>query len=58
MINNIYIYIYIYKWNNITCKTWLDTTFNKLPFGKQDFKHFIGYKDTKKLNLCAYSAQK
>ena len=24
---------------------------NKFPFGKQDFKYFIGYKDDKKLNL-------
>ena len=24
---------------------------NKFPFGKQDFKCFIGYKDKKKLDL-------
>ena len=27
---------------------------NKFPFGKQDFKYFIGYKDDKKLDLYAY----
>ena len=31
---------------------------NKFPFGKQDFKYFIGYKDNEKLNLYAYSFQK
>ena len=26
---------------------------NKIPFGKQDFKYFIGYKDNKKIRpLC------
>ena len=24
---------------------------NKLPFNKEDFKHFIGYGDTKKIRL-------
>ena len=24
---------------------------NKLPFSKEDFKHFIGYGDTKKISL-------
>ena len=32
--------------------------FNKLPFYKQDFKYFIGYKDNKKIELYAYSFQK
>ena len=27
---------------------------NQLPFGKQDFKYFIGYKDVKKVNLCIF----
>ena len=28
---------------------------SKLPFGKQDFKHFIGYKDAKKITpLCIF----
>ena len=28
---------------------------NKLPFGKDDFKHFIGYKDDKKIRpLCIF----
>ena len=31
---------------------------NKFPFGKQDIKYFIGYKDVKKLDICAYSFQK
>ena len=31
---------------------------DKLPFGKQDFKYFIGYKDAKKIDLYAYSVQK
>ena len=31
---------------------------NKLPFGKQDFEYFIGYKDDKKLDLYAYFVQK
>ena len=31
---------------------------NKIPFGKQDFKYFIGYKDDKKLYLYAYSIHK
>ena len=31
---------------------------NKLPFGKQDFKYFIGYKDDKKLYPYAYSIEK
>ena len=31
---------------------------NKLPFGKQDFISFIGYKDNKNLDLYAYSFQK
>ena len=30
----------------------------KVPFGKQDFKYFIGYKDAKKLDLYTYSNQK
>ena len=30
---------------------------NKLPFNKQDFKYFIGYKDDKKIDLYAYSFQ-
>ena len=32
--------------------------YNKLPFGKQDFKYFIGYKDAKKLYFHEYSVQK
>ena len=24
---------------------------NKLPFGKQDFKYFIGYKDSERLHI-------
>ena len=32
--------------------------YSKLPFGKQYFKYFIGYKDAEKLDLYAYSAQK
>ena len=31
---------------------------NKLPFSKQDFKYFIGYKDAKKIDLYACSVQK
>ena len=31
---------------------------NKLPFGKQSFKYFIGYKDDQKLDLYVYSFQK
>ena len=31
---------------------------NKISFGKNDFKYFIGYKDAKKLDLYAYSFQK
>ena len=31
---------------------------NKIPFGKKDFKHFIGYKDAKELDIYAYSFQK
>ena len=31
---------------------------NKASFGKKDSKHFIGYKDDKKIDLCAYSLQK
>ena len=31
---------------------------NKLHFYKQDFDCFIGYKDLKKLELCAYCVQK
>ena len=27
---------------------------NKVSFGKQDFKYFIGYKDAKKVGLYAY----
>ena len=28
---------------------------NKIPFGKQDFKYFIGYKDSKKIKpLCIH----
>ena len=28
---------------------------NKVPFGKQDFKYFIGYRDDKKLRpLCIF----
>ena len=30
---------------------------NQLPFGKQDFKYFIGYKDVKKL-IYVYFIQK
>ena len=32
--------------------------FNKFPPGKQDFKHFIGSKDTEKLDLYPYSIHK
>ena len=31
---------------------------NKIPFGKNEFKYFIGYKDTKKLDLYVYFSQK
>ena len=31
---------------------------NKLPFGIQDFKNFIGYKDFEKIKLYAYSTHK
>ena len=31
---------------------------SKFPFGKQDFKYFIGYKDGKKTDLYLYSIQK
>ena len=31
---------------------------HKLPFSKQDFKYFIGYKDVQKLERFAYSSQK
>ena len=31
---------------------------NKLPFGKQDFKYFVGFKDYKKLYLYACSIKK
>ena len=31
---------------------------NKLPFGKHDFKYFIGYKYNKKLYLYPYFFQK
>ena len=28
---------------------------NKFPFGKQDFKHFVGYKDNKEIrSLCMF----
>ena len=31
---------------------------NKLPFGKQDFKYFIGYKDSEKIRtLCTFCPQ-
>ena len=31
---------------------------NKLPFGKQDIKYFIGYKDSEKIRtLCAFCPQ-
>ena len=31
---------------------------NKLPFGKQDFKYFIGYKDSEKIRpLCKFPPQ-
>ena len=46
-IYNIYIYIYVYV-NKIVVR-------NKISFGKKDFKHFIGYKDGKKLRpLCIF----
>ena len=31
---------------------------NKSSFGKKDFKYFIGYKDTKKLDLYTFPFQK
>ena len=32
--------------------------FNKLSFGKQDFKYFIGYKDSEKIRpLCIFCPQ-
>ena len=31
---------------------------NKLPLDKEDFKYFIGYKDSKIIDLDAYSHQK
>ena len=31
---------------------------NKVSFGKKDIKHFIGYKDAKKIDLYAYFFQK
>ena len=32
--------------------------YNKLPFGKQDFKYFIGYKDSEKnRSLCIFCSQ-
>ena len=31
---------------------------NKFPFGKQDFKYFIVYKDNKEIRPLAYSFQK
>ena len=31
---------------------------NKFPFGKQDFKYFIGYKNSLKMDLFAYSFDK
>ena len=31
---------------------------SELPFGKQDFNYFIGYKDAIKLHLYAYFIQK
>ena len=30
---------------------------NKVPFGKEDFKYFIGYKDAKKLDLYGHYVQ-
>ena len=30
---------------------------NKIPFGKQDFKYLIGYKDAKNLNTYVYYVQ-
>ena len=45
-INNIYIYI-----TKIVVS-------NKLPFSKQDFKYFIGYKDAKNIRpLCIFSSK-
>ena len=31
---------------------------NKISFGKNDFKYFIGFKDAKKIDLYAYFFQK
>ena len=31
---------------------------NKFTFGKQDFKCFIGYKDSEKIDLYTYSVHK
>ena len=31
---------------------------NKVSFGKKDIKHFVGYKDAKKIDLYAYFFQK
>ena len=31
---------------------------NKLPFGKQDFKYYFGYKDSKNSDLYAHSVNK
>ena len=31
---------------------------NKISFGKKGFKYFIGYKDTKKVDLYVYISQK
>ena len=31
---------------------------NKLPFGKEEFKYFIGYKDNKKIRpICIFSPE-
>ena len=32
--------------------------FNRISFGKNEFKYFIGYKDSKKLDLYVYFSQK
>ena len=31
---------------------------NKVPFSKEDFKYFNGYKNAKKIDLYAFSVQK
>ena len=31
---------------------------NRVSFGKKGFKYFIGYKDTKKIDLYVYFSQK